>query len=86
MSSKPHALHVSHASERPDAEEQDRLRAQGVSANRKAIFTIEFTSKRLYRLLQCLEDRAVRAEHYHEVEELVEMAIYIRNQAKEQGW
>jgi hypothetical protein len=74
-----------------DTQEPDRLRDYEpigpghFAANRRTIFAIEFTSKRLYHLLKILEDNAVKADHYHQVEELVEMAMYVRNQAKEQG-
>lgn len=68
----------------PDPDLHDKVRAVGAASNRRSIYTIEFTHRKLYRLLNILEDRAVKADHYSEVEDLCEMVRYIRQQAEEE--
>jgi len=60
--------------------------SNGIRANHGKLFTLEFTGKRLYELLNILEERACRSDHYHEVRKCVDMAQYIRALARAQGF
>jgi hypothetical protein len=69
-----------------DQTASERMVTNGVRANGSRVFTIEFTGRKLYELLNQLEANAVASQHYTEVSRCVLMAEYMREQAKSQGY
>jgi hypothetical protein len=69
-----------------DGPEFEKLKAQGYRAVDVRNITIEFARHDLARLLQFLEDRAIKTENYFEVRQAVLFSEMIRDQARSQGF
>ena len=69
-----------------DANELERLKAQGHPARTVANINIEFNRDDLAHLLHFLEERALKADTFYEVRQMVMFVEMIRNQARKKGF
>jgi len=69
-----------------DADELERLTAQGYPAATVRNIHLEINRDDFGRLLQFLEERAVRTDHYLEVRQAVLFSEMLRAQARTQGY
>lgn len=67
-------------------EEVERLTAQGVPRALVAPIVIQFERHDLARLLEFIEQRAVRSENYIDVRQAVLFSEMLREQARKQGF
>lgn len=66
--------------------EIESVRTHGIKANGERCFEVRLRGKEVYRLLNLLEELAVKESMYLEVRSAVYFAEKIREQVKEQGF
>jgi hypothetical protein len=62
------------------------LRSNGIKANGKREFHVKLSGKKVYALLQLLEDVALHSQVYLDVRTAVMLAEEVRQQTKAQGF
>jgi len=64
----------------------DRLRAQGISVSQISNIELSINRDDFGRILQFIEERAVKSESYLEVRQAVLFSEMLRSQARDQGY
>lgn len=69
-----------------NTEERDRMRAAGLPRNYRDPILLTLDRADFTRILQFIEERAVKAENYIEIRQAVLFSELLRSQARKQGY